>query len=137
MNRWIYPGIYSGISPWLNLFKSPLSGDVTQDISPVTSWWSPQIELNFAGNRPIENAVVRDVASYGKQLGIITDVLLQLTKDETGEAVDQLRKVSDDVERIKQKHLSVSMSTLKAGLLRLKTEDPEGYKKLLDELQQG
>ncbi len=133
MNRWIYPGI----SPWLNLFKSPLSGDVTQDISPVTSWWSPQIELNFAGNRPIENAVVRDVASYGKQLGIITDVLLQLTKEETGEAVDQLRKLAADVEAIKQQHLAASISTLKTGLVKLRSEDPEGYKKLMDELQQG
>jgi hypothetical protein len=58
MNPWLFP--------WWGLFKWPLSGDVTQDIAPITSLLSPQFEFNFAGNRRIESEVIADVASYGK-----------------------------------------------------------------------
>lgn len=50
-------------------FNLPLSGNVTQDINPVTSWLSPQVAFNFAGKREVEADVVSNIASYGKQLG--------------------------------------------------------------------
>lgn len=128
MNSWT--------NPWWNMLKPPFSGDLTQDISPMTNWWSPQIELNFAGNRHVETAVVRDVASYGKQLGIISDVLLQLTENDNSKAVEQLRKVTAEIEAVKQKQLTASLSTLKSGLLTLKSDDPEGFKQLMADLEQ-
>ena len=65
MNPWLFP--------WLRLFKGPLSGNVTQDIAPITSWLSPQFEFNFAGNRRIEAEIVEDVASYGHYIRYCTN----------------------------------------------------------------
>jgi hypothetical protein len=59
-------------NPWLNLMNLPLSGNV-EDISPVTTWFSPNIELNYAGDKKIESEVVSEVASFGKQLGVLSD----------------------------------------------------------------
>ncbi|SER00778.1 hypothetical protein SAMN03080615_03566 [Amphritea atlantica] len=126
MNLWM--------NPWLGMFKPPFSGDLTQDISPVTSWWSPQIEVNFAGNRQIETAVVRDVASYGKQLGVITDVLLELTKHQTSESIDQLQKIAEDIEQVKRQHLSANINSLKSSLMTLKAEDPDKFNQLIKEI---
>jgi hypothetical protein len=57
------------------LFKLPLSGDVTQWISPITSWFSGNtisINLGEAGSPETEAEILRRVGSYGRQLGRIT-----------------------------------------------------------------
>jgi hypothetical protein len=70
-------------------FNAPLSGNVTQDINPITSWLSPQVEFNFAGKREVETDVVSNIASYGKQLGTIIPALLELAGETQGPALDE------------------------------------------------
>jgi hypothetical protein len=62
--------------------RSPLSGDVTQAINPMSWWnWGTQqagfININAArtDNPELERRIVEDVASYGRQLGRIIDAL--------------------------------------------------------------
>jgi hypothetical protein len=65
------------------LFKLPLSGDVTQWISPITSWFSGNtisINLGEAGSPETEAEILRRVGSYGRQLGKITDAMTVLLK---------------------------------------------------------
>lgn len=66
--------------PWLWLwaprFQFPWSGDVAQDIEPSTSWFFGSIKPE-AGNAKIEERAFA-IASYGKQLGLITEVLMDL-----------------------------------------------------------
>ncbi len=58
-------------------FKLPLSGDVTQTINPWTWMFNPvgsqfglvNISLGKSSNPDVEQEVLEDVASYGKQLG--------------------------------------------------------------------
>jgi hypothetical protein len=59
----------------------PLSGDVTQTISPFTTMFGSQtsnnytIELGHSTDPDIEKEVLDEVGSYGRQLGRICDVL--------------------------------------------------------------
>jgi hypothetical protein len=65
------------------LFKLPLSGDVNQLISPITSWWSGnQISVNLGESGSTETVaeILRRVGTYGRQLGRITDAMVVLTK---------------------------------------------------------
>ena len=124
MNPWLFP--------WWGLYKGPLSGDVTQDISPVTSWWSPQVEFNFAGNRRIESQVVSDVASYGKQLGILIDAMQELAEGKNGEAVERVKALAEQIEAVKTQHRERLEQHLKDDLDQLKQHDPQALKRLLD-----
>ncbi|BFM14692.1 hypothetical protein R50073_08750 [Maricurvus nonylphenolicus] len=119
--------------PWPDLNKWPLSGNVTQDISPITSWFSPQLEVNFAGNRQLEGSVVADVASYGKQLGIVSEALLEVAHGEKGSAVEKLEALVKQIEAVKQQHKHALGSQVKAGLEELKQKDPDLLKQLLRE----
>jgi hypothetical protein len=88
--------VYNPIVHW------PLSGSVTQDISPTL--------LAKAGDTDIEVRVLREVASYGMQIGKLSELVLKLadafpkdTLDADGrETLRELRCMVDDIERIKQ-----------------------------------
>ena len=124
MNPWLVP--------WWNIFKAPLSGNVTQEIAPVTSWLSPQLEVNFAGNPKLEAKVISDVASYGKQLGILTEAVLEISEGKKGDAVKKLKALTKQVEALKQAHEKQQELNLKQELDKLKQQDPSSFKKLID-----
>lgn len=113
--------------------NAPLSGNVTQDINPVTSWLSPQVEFNFAGKREVETDVVSNIASYGKQLGTIIPALLELAGETQGPALDELRALEAKIELTKEKHRNQQTEILRAELTRLKQNDPEALKALLSD----
>lgn len=124
MNPWF--------APWWNMFKAPFSGNVTQEIAPVTSWLSPQLEVNFAGNPKLEAKVISDVASYGKQLGILTEAVLEIAEGKKkGDALTKLKALTDQVEALKQAHEKQLEQELKNGLDRLKQEDPKTLKDII------
>lgn len=90
---------------WLNynpVVHWPLSGSVVQDIHPTL--------LARAGSDETELRVLREVASYGKQIGVLSDLLLALVaasppkglSPEGENALSQLRCLVDDIKRIKQ-----------------------------------
>jgi hypothetical protein len=103
------------------VFKLPLSGDVTQSISPFTAFMSPigsqfgliNITLGQSSAPEVEGDVLSDVATYGKQLGKIGDaliVLLEHMPDRTAldpaekEAVVELKKMLNRIAKVKEKH---------------------------------
>jgi hypothetical protein len=49
------------------IFRWPFSGNVNERIT--APWFSPSLTVNYAGDARIEDRVVTEVASYGKQLG--------------------------------------------------------------------
>ena len=90
---------------WLNFNPEvhwPFSGSVAQDIHPAL--------LAQAGNQETELRVLRDVASYGKQIGVLSDLLHSVASlippDQLGEdgrrAYAQLTELMDSVKAIKQ-----------------------------------
>jgi len=67
----------SGFDP-LWMFRAPWSGDVAQRIT--APWFSPSLTVNHAGDPAVEDRVVTEVASYGKQLGWLTEIAIALAK---------------------------------------------------------
>jgi hypothetical protein len=102
-------------------FKMPLSGDVVQSINPFTAFFSPigsqlgvvNINLGQSSDPDVEQEVLSDVGTYGKQIGRISDALIvllahfhpnaPLTHEETA-AIDALKEMLDKVADVKQKH---------------------------------
>ena len=102
-------------------FKLPLSGNVTQTINPWTLFFNPvgsqlglvNINLGNSSNPEIEEQVLSDVASYGKQLGRIEDVLALLLEHFRPEraltsaedkAIRDLKRLMEDVADVKRRH---------------------------------
>lgn len=105
----------------------PWSGSVTQDISPSL--------LFKAGDGDTELRVLREVASYGKQIGKLTEVLLAIAKvlpkdtldKDVTQTVAELQCMADNIERIKkdQKPLPDTIEGARDLLKALKKAFPD------------
>jgi hypothetical protein len=87
---------------WPNFAPTSL----TQPILP--DWSLQHITVNYQGNPAIEKDVAAKVASYGKQLGIITEAVLALSDGGSAEAepIKRLRTIAKKIEQIKDEHRS-------------------------------
>jgi hypothetical protein len=113
------------------MFRLPLSGDVTQRIT--APWFSPAVTVNYAGDPVIEDRVVTEVASYGKQIGWLSEIALALANHQPAPA-ETLRRLEEAIQKIETIKMEVQQSSLDAAnsaLDRLQRDDPEGYQKLL------
>jgi hypothetical protein len=108
----------------------PWSGDVMQN---MTSWWSPTINNNYAGNLPLEERVITDVASYGTQLGWISEIVLALAsnKKPPAGAVHKLSKAVDRINRIKQDFSQRAADEAADALDKLKNESPDEFRRFV------
>jgi hypothetical protein len=108
-------------------FRLPLSGNVTQSINPWTWFFNPvgsqiglvNIELGQSSNPAVEEEVLTDVASYGKQLGRIEDALVVLfthfrperaltTTEEA--ALGAFKAIVEEIAAVKAKHQPRTLS---------------------------
>jgi hypothetical protein len=100
-------------------FKLPLSGDVVQSINPFTAFMTGgqfglvNINLGQSSEPNVEQEVLTDVGTYGKQLGRIGDALIVLLAhfhpDETltakeDDAIKALKKMLNDIANVKEKY---------------------------------
>jgi hypothetical protein len=102
-------------------FRLPLSGNVTQSINPWTMLFNPvgsqvglvNIELGQSTQPEVEEEVLTDVASYGKQIGRIEDALVVLLDHfnpsraltvQEQQAIDDLRDLVAQVQKVKRHH---------------------------------
>lgn len=96
--------------PWLWLWaphvEFPLSGNVTQDIEPVANLFSGAVDPE-AGNPKIEQKAF-EVASYGQQLGLITEVLIEIAEGALAEkgkgnaSLQRLKGIRAEIEKVKR-----------------------------------
>jgi hypothetical protein len=114
-----------------SFFPLPWSGPVTQDL--LDHWFSPAVTYNFAGDATIEKQVVESVASYGRQIGWLNEVVLALADGKTPPAatVERMRQVAKEVEALKAIHASSAFADATDALARLKKESPRNYDRLL------
>lgn len=129
----IYSRFFNALAAPLALPRLPLSGDVEQQISP--SLYSTSITNNFAGNLPLEMLVTARVASYGKQLGWLGEIVLAMAKGETPpeETVRKLSEASAHIERIKQELGRSAADNARDALDRLQREAPEEFRRIVTE----
>jgi len=128
---------------WTPVFRYPYSGSVNQHIQPQTDWFVNNVRPG-AGVPDIERAVVRRVASYGTQLGKLTDAVLVLAEqlpsgaDATQkEAVEDLRQLQAQVKTVKEEVRSDHTTWAREALSRLAEDDPKALAALLAEFREG
>lgn len=121
--------------PWPTEIKFPGSDQNNQDIHPVTNWLSPTM-ITYAGDREIEERVVSEVASFGKQLGIVTEALLEIADDRPGGAIDRLRLIATRVENIKQRYHRALEEKAEEAFEALFKADPAAAERLVAALEQ-
>jgi hypothetical protein len=125
-------GMHTG-NPWFDFWTqvtAPLSGDVSQRFGNM---FSPTMTVNMAGNAAIEARVVQDVASYGAQIGWISEIALALAEGKTPPK-DALKKLADaakKIEAIKKDSAQSAAQQAESALERLKKQDAEAYRALL------
>lgn len=117
------------------MFRMPLSGDVSQRIT--APWFSPSLTVNYAGDPVVEDRVVTEVASYGRQIGWLSEVVLALAKNETppSDALNRLKEAAEKIEAIKTKVHRSSLDVANAALDRLARDDETAYHELIRERQ--
>ena len=131
--------------PWLFLWapqlQLPFSGDVAQRIEPRTQWFFDGIDTT-SGDPVIERKAF-EVATYGRQLGLITELLLDMAaqtppRTRAGrEARKRLQKIQAEIERIKIDDAAAQVDMVEAGLQRLKARHKPEYEALRARLQQA
>jgi hypothetical protein len=102
-------------------FKLPLSGDVVQSINPMTWWNSPvgsqfglvNINLGRSSNPQVEQDLLSDFGSYGRQIGRLADAVAVLARrfekemrqtEEGRKAFDGLIELTKAVAEAKKRH---------------------------------
>lgn len=123
---------------WSPTLHFPWSGSVAQQIEPNTNWFFDAIDSN-AGNAKIEKKAF-ERASYGKQLGLITEILLaqmdagDFDAAEMQKSLNKLQAIRQDIEAIKQREFAATASSIAADIERLKKQSPAEYAALLRQL---
>jgi hypothetical protein len=97
-------------------FKLPLSGDVVQSINPFTAFMTGgqfgliNINLGQSSEPDVEQEVLSDVATYGKQLGRIGDALIVLLShihprnEHEADVIKALDDMLEDIAKVKERH---------------------------------
>lgn len=126
-------------------FRFPFSGDVNQQIAPETDWFFGNINPT-AGDGEIEKEVFLKIASYGKQLGKITAVLLELIgelrKNKPSVLKDfpefsELKELHEGIERIKEENKDRNRNYARRILDKLiESDDTEFVTELLKTYQE-
>ncbi len=124
--------------PWLWVWAPdlnfPWSGSVAQRIEPNTNWFFDGIP-DEAGDRRIEKKAF-DVASYGRQLGLLTEVVIELADKQASlspEATTSLRRlgqIRERIEKIKQDEASSLAEELEQRIEWLRKHHPTEFDRL-------
>jgi hypothetical protein len=117
-----------------NLFfpaiRLPASGNLELLYNPYTKWEAPTL---IRGDERVEQRVYSEVASGGRQLGKITDVVLQLAKktELASEEVEALKGIAADIATIKAEVEDRTEKEARVLLDRLAEKDASRLRNLL------
>lgn len=125
--------------PWLWFmapqFHFPFSGSVAQRIDPDTSWFFSGIRPQ-AGDGALEKNIF-DVASYGRQLGLISEVLLAqagsdaVSAEQGAQSLARLEAVHRQIEAVKAQSRDELAGAATAALAQLQASDPAALARVL------
>ena len=117
----------------------PLSGNVAERIS--APMFSPSLTINDGGDQAIEARVVNEIASYGKQIGWLNDVILALAEhanlpDHVTRTVHQIAEATRKIEELKAAAADEALGKAVESLNFLQQHQPGAYARLLQERSQ-
>ena len=131
------------MNPWLVFWAPqlylPFSGSVTQRIEPNTNWFFDSITPT-AGDGQIEKKAF-EVASYGRQLGLITEVLIDIAgkippgTDDGRDSLKRLKDIQTEIERLKEFDAAVLVRDVETKVARLKGKHKARYPQLRQKIQ--
>ncbi len=134
-----------GMQPWFEFWAPhlhfPLSGDIAQRIQPTANWFFESIPPT-AGDSRIEQKAF-DVASYGRQLGLITEVLLdladthELRTDEVRKSRDRLRDISKRIAALKDVDASAQWDEIQQRIETFKRTHRKEFESRKPDLQRS
>jgi len=115
-------------------FNFPWSGDVVQHIDPDLIIGAIPAE---AGDARMEKAIANK-ASYGRQLGLITEVLMALVDEvapgiQTHKSHKKLKEIQEDAEKIKKEMKEATREAARRLLEKLSKNDREAFDQILQE----
>ena len=118
--------------PW-SQYNFPFSGDVTQRIDPDLFFGAIGTE---AGDGEIEKEITRNKASYGRQLGLITRVLLTLTREagvdpKKNKPLEKLIEIQGEVAKVKEANKASIQKNARHFLDKLKETDEAAFETLI------
>jgi len=119
---------------WAPQVHFPWSGNVAQDIEPDTRWFFGAIRPN-AGNAKVERRAF-DIATYGKQIGLLTEVLLSqhqpsaVTPEQGAKALASLAEIRSKIETVKLDEAQILSKSLEEQLHRLRSQHPDEFQRL-------
>jgi hypothetical protein len=120
---------------WAPQFQFPFSGSVAQRIAP--DFFSNIGNGASNGNGDVEREAF-DVASYGRQLGLISEVLLSMAGQQDTvsqakgeESLGRLKTIYTEVEAVKRRHRASEADAALLALEKLQRSDPAALAALL------
>lgn len=119
---------------WAPHFHYPWSGDVAQRVEPNTHWFFQGIQP-WAGNARIEEKAF-GVASYGKQLGLISEILIAQAEQQgsatpqAAESLAKLKAIAREIEAIKDGEYEQTATDLEEQLQALQRQGGARYTQL-------
>lgn len=130
--------------PWLMIWAPnlyfPWSGSVAQKIDPSTNWFFDGINAS-AGNGRIEKKAF-DVASYGRQLGLMAEVLVELADRQEGplspdgaQALGRLKGIQARITAIKEEDGVSAAQDVLNRLAHLRHSNPAALSKVTPQLR--
>jgi hypothetical protein len=129
--------------PWFFIFapqwQLPFSGSVAQRIDPQTDWFFDGIDAS-SGDGRIERQAF-EVASYGRQLGLLTEVLVDLAAQVTPQSeaatrsLKRLKAIQVEIEKVKTQDAVSLVRDVEQALDRLQKQHPAEYKRLGERMQ--
>lgn len=124
---------------WAPQIHFPFSGSVAQRIAPSTDWFFGSIDAD-AGNGRIEQKAF-DIASYGRQLGLLTEVLLDMAEQQPPESAEgaeslmRLRDIKAQIDRLKHQESADTVERLINDLRYLREQHPDDYPRIREQLR--
>lgn len=121
---------------WTPHFHFPFGGDVAQEIAPTTDWFFGSIRPR-AGDGATEQRIHEGIASYGRQLGLLTEVLLSLagdssiTPEHARDSLARLQEIRREIEALKARGQPSLAESAAALLEQLARQDPAACAQLL------
>lgn len=122
---------------WAPQYYFPWSGSVAPRIDPRTFFDAIRPD---AGDPEIERKAF-DIATYGKQLGLITEVLLgiadqtAISPEQQASALRDLKEIRKRIEELKEDEAMRSANRISKELEQLRTRHPVEYQRIADGLK--